>query len=334
MALSQSQKSLVLKARVLGSGPERITLDREVCAYLVGVIASDLDLLRDFPEFDGCFPAFFSNQPIESLRTDGTDFDTVVDRLFALNSDADSYFFCLASIHKRRMKFAKILRTQRLPRIEEVGPRGLLQFGSLSPAALTALMVWRKWLYDIDNRAAQETGYLFEPILAHAIGGAPASARQSPVKREDRPEEGRQVDCVFENSAYEFKIRVTVAASGQGRWREELQFPRDCRLSGYTPVLIVLDSTPSPKLSELQEAFDANGGESKIGEQAWQHLEMRAGPTMSRFLRNYVRGPINSLLCEAPQKLPSLHLSDSDGEIMITIGNERLILGNERSELD
>lgn len=167
MALSQAQKSLVLKARALGSGPERITLDREVCSYLVGVIASDLDLLSEFPEFGGCLPAFFSDQPIESLRTDGTDFDTVVDRLFALDSDADSYFFCLASIHKRRLKFARIQNTQRLPRVEEVGPRGLLQFGSLSPTALTALMVWRKWLYDIDNlsrlcrhvtRAAGQTG--------------------------------------------------------------------------------------------------------------------------------------------------------------------------------
>lgn len=334
MALSQAQKSLVLKARALGSGPERITLDREVCSYLVGVIASDLDLLSEFPEFGGCLPAFFSDQPIESLRTDGTDFDTVVDRLFALDSDADSYFFCLASIHKRRLKFARIQNTQRLPRVEEVGPRGLLQFGSLSPTALTALMVWRKWLYDIDNRAAQETGYLFEPILAYAIGGAPASSRQSPVKREDRPEKGRQVDCIFENSAYEFKIRVTIAASGQGRWREELQFPRDCRLSGYRPVLFVLDSTPNPKLTELQEAFDSNGGESKIGEQAWQHLEMQAGPTMTQFLRNYVKGPINSLLREAPQKLPSLHLSDSDGRIAIAIGDERLVLGGGGTRLD
>lgn len=334
MALSQAQKSLVLKARVLGSGSDRITLDRETCSYLVGVIASDLDLLGEFPEFGERLPAFFSDRPIESLRVEELDFDVVVDRLFDLDSDADSYFFCLASIHKRRLKFARLQRTQRLPHIEEVGPRGLLQFGSLSPAALAALLVWRKWLYDIDNRAAQETGYMFEPILAHAIGGAPASSKQSPVKREDRPEEGRQVDCVFENSAYEFKIRVTVAASGQGRWREELQFPRDCRFSGYMPVLVVLDSTPNPKLTELQEAFNANGGETHIGEQAWQHLESRAGLTMSRFLRKYVRRPINSLLHEAPQELPSLCLSVSGESIMLAIGNERLVLGSQRRTSD
>ena len=30
--------------------------------------------------------------------------------------------------------------------------------------------------------------------------------------------------------AYEFKLRVTIAASGQGRWKEELDFPSDCNL--------------------------------------------------------------------------------------------------------
>jgi len=41
----------------------------------------------------------------------------------------------------------------------------MLQYGQADPAALAVLLTWRKWIYDIDNRAAQETGYVFEPAL-------------------------------------------------------------------------------------------------------------------------------------------------------------------------
>ena len=73
------------------------------------------------------------------------------------------------------MKYANILRLQPIPTMDQVGPRGLLQYGSFSAEALTAFLLWRKWIFDIDNRAGQETGYLFEPIIAAAIGGTPAS---------------------------------------------------------------------------------------------------------------------------------------------------------------
>lgn len=325
MGLSQSQKTLIEKARVLGSGSDRFTLDHEICSYLVGVIAEDLGLIDKFPEFNGSVPGFYSTESIETLKS-SVQFSSVVARLFSEDENADTYFSCLANLHKRRLKYQRILRTQPLPTIEQVGPRGLLQYGSLSPRALTALLFWRKWIYDIDNRAAQETGYLFEPIIAHAIGGAPVSAKQSPVKREADAKKGRQIDCVVEQRAYEFKMRVTIAASGQGRWGEELQFPRECRLSGYTPVLVVLDPTPNPKLDELTKAFLSEDGEVHAGDEAWKHLDNMAGPTMSRFLEKYVRGPIESLLLEADQKLPDLHIGLTDNTISITMGDESLVI--------
>ncbi len=334
MALSQSQRTLIEKARVLGSGSDQFVLDREVCAYLVGVIASDLGLLDRFPEFGAGVAGFYTTSEIDKLRAKGVNFDVVVDRLFDLEDNADTYFSCLANLHKRRLKYLRILRTQPIPTIEQVGPRGLLQFGSLTPRALSALLFWRKWVYDIDNRAAQETGYLFEPIIAHAIGGAPVSSRQSPVTREGQANKGRQVDCIRDDRAYEFKMRVTIAASGQGRWGEELQFPRDCRLSGFTPVLIVLDPTPNPKLSELSKVFEADGGEVHAGEDAWVHLDNMAGATMSRFLENYVRVPIESLLHEADPRLPDLCFSMADHTINIQIGDERLIIERTPGETE
>ena len=131
--------------------------------------------------------------------------------------------------------------------------------------SLAALLFWRKWFFDIDNRAGQETGYLFEPIIANAIGGAPFGSKTSPIKRASDRKKGRQADCIREQQAYEFKIRVTIASSGQGRWQEELDFPVDCRTSGYTPILIVLDATPNPKLAQLEAAFVAQQGRGIYG---------------------------------------------------------------------
>ncbi len=326
MALTQSQRSLIEKARVLGSGTEGHMLSDEVCAYLVAVIVSDLDLGAKFPEIRLPPPGFFSTADIERLTLAGVKFEPLAERLFSLDSNADTYFACLANLHKRRLKYQRILRSQPIPTIDQVGPRGLLQFGSLTPRALGALLFWRKWLYDIDNRAAQETGYLFEPIIAYAIGGAPISAKQSPIKREGDEKKGRQVDCIRERRAYEFKMRVTIAASGQGRWGEELQFPRECRLSGFVPVLVVLDPTPNPKLAELTRVFLAESGEVYAGAKAWEHLDGLAGPTMAHFLETYVRGPIEALLEEASDALPELSLAMKDGTIIVSVGGEQLVI--------
>jgi hypothetical protein len=326
MALSQSQRSLVEKARVLGSGSAGLVLSDEVCTYLVAVIVSDLGLGAKFPEIPSHVPGFFSTADIERLLLSGARFEPLLERLLSLDRNADTYFACLANLHKRRLKYQRILRSQPIPTIDQVGPRGLLQFGSLTPRALGALLFWRKWLYDIDNRAAQETGYLFEPIIAYAIGGASVSARQSPIKREGDGSKGRQVDCIRERRAYEFKLRVTIAASGQGRWGEELQFPRECQLSGFVPVLVVLDPTPNPKLAELTKVFLEEGGEVYTGAMAWEHLDQLAGPTMARFLETYIRGPIEALLAEASDVLPELSLAMRDGTIVVSVGTEKLVI--------
>lgn len=254
-----------------------------------------------------------------------------------LEKDADAYFYCLATLHKARLKYERILQAQPVPTVEQVGPRGLLQFGSLSAAALTGLLLWRKWIYDIDNRAAQETGYVFEPIIAHAIGGVPTGAKNSPVKRGGR-NGGRQVDCVRESDkrAYEIKLRVTIAASGQGRWGEELEFPADARASGYTPVLVVLDSTSNAKLTELCAAFKEHGGETYVGPEAWKHLEEKSGATMAKFLDTYVLRPLKSLLDEAPEaaeRIPDLLLKAEDGRIIIQIGDEKLEIQRDEKEV-
>ncbi|MBI4492590.1 MAG: hypothetical protein HY690_07335 [Chloroflexi bacterium] len=326
MALTQSQRAIIEKARSLGGGKQGVALDGAACAFLVATIAHDLGLLDQFPEWPRGLPPLFAPGPVDQLRLPGQDFLDMFERLVALAPDADTYFACLAALHKSRLKYERILQGQPVPTIDQVGPRGLLQYGTVSARALAGFLFWRKWMYDIDNRAAQETGYLFEPIIAHAVGGASASAKRSPIRRQADPRSGRQVDCIRGERAYEIKLRITIAASGQGRWQEELSFPLDCRASGYTPVLLVLDPTPSPKLEELARAFVASGGEVHVGEAAWSHLEEMAGKTMGRFLRKYVREPIRLLLEGAPdgEELPELVLSITRTEFVATLYGEKL----------
>jgi len=336
MGLSKTQENIWQRSRAAGSGAQAVTLSDGACAYLIGVIAADLGLRESFPEIPGDLPGFFDRVDLAALQVDHPNPRALFERLVQLDDDADMYYACLASLHKARLKYESILETQPIPTIEQVGLRGLLQYGTLSPRALTALLFWRRWFFDIDNRAGQETGYLFEPIIAHAIGGTPVPAKRSPVKRHRNKSKGRQVDCLLEKRAYEVKIRVTIAASGQGRWREELDYPVDCRSSGYTPVLLVLDSTPNPKLSELERAFRAQAGEVYVGQDAWQHLNALAGRTMAKFLEKYVRAPIDQLVREATDQLPEMVATMDDASISITIGGEVLHIDRtpEPSEQD
>lgn len=334
MALTKSQATIWQKAKSLGSGAQAVKLNDGTCAYLIGTIAHDLGIAHRFPELPGDLTAFFADVPLGSLTVPNVLARPLFERLVASNRDTDTYFACLAALHKARLKYERILSTQPIPTLEQVGPRGLLQYGRLSGRALAGFLFWRKWFFDIDNRAGQETGYLFEPIIAYAIGGTPATAKRSPVKRHDNRSKGRQVDCILDEKAYEFKIRVTIAASGQGRWQEELDFPLDCRESGFQPVFVCMDGTPNPKLNALAQAFREHGGEVYIGDNAWRHLDELAGDTLSIFIEKYVRAPLQDLLAQADDGLPDFAASWSEEAIVVRIAGESLSIPREAAEPD
>jgi len=246
-----------------------IGLSTDQCTYLLLRIAEDLGQ-RQHLAHPGptTILEFFTAADPATLAVPGRDayeLEELFDELVRLVPNADIYFHCLSALQKRRLKYARILQYQPIPTILQVGPRGLLQYGNLSSRALSAFLFWRKWMFDIDNRAGQETGYVFEPIVVRSIGGTPAAAKNSPVRHRLNPEKGRQVDCILDGRAYEIKLRITIAASGQGRWGEEKDFPADCVASGYVPVLIVFDDTQADKLDELKTIFEAAGGEVYVG---------------------------------------------------------------------
>ncbi|PZV09904.1 MAG: restriction endonuclease [Leptolyngbya sp.] len=242
------------------------------------------------------------------------------------DNDFSLYIENLSALHRRRAKYKRILSRQPLPTMDQIGPRVLLEYRCCNVGLLAHWMVWRKWIYDIDNRSAQETGYLFEPILASCLGGEPVGARNSPIKRLDsegnQTLNGRQIDCLIpaNGTAYELKLRVTIAASGQGRFSEELSFPRESQVAGYRPILLVLDPNPSSRLAVLSEAFLMSGGEFYQGEDAWNHMEQQAGSVVSRFIEKYIKPAIQDIESIDISSIKSLTLAwDNNG---LTIASE------------
>jgi hypothetical protein len=290
LTLEQSRK--LSKARTLGQTRALpIYLEDWELAKLISVILSDLGsygLPCPTPQMPGPANGNYYNIVIIwfSQPEDIPDFIALYLECVGTIPDFEIYFENLCELHKRRRKYEMILAAQPLPTMLQVSSRTLLEFGVIAAPALASWVTWRKWFYDIDNRAAQETGYLFEPIIASALGGIPYGARNSPIKRVEDKDKGRQVDCIVDRDAYEFKLRVTIAASGQGRFGEEIDFARDCNSSGYTPILLVLDPTPSSRFDDLKAAFEQYNGRAYIGDDAWRHIETEAGPTMATFVEN------------------------------------------------
>jgi hypothetical protein len=354
--LTAEESKLLTKVMTLGAATDLpVVMTPSELAKLIGVVYGDLAMIAQlelaFPEMTTRIvpPQDYYAIP-DAWFTERIPLDKFAHiELLRLGiqqiPDFATYLRCLSELHKRRRKYAMILAAQPLPTMVQVSPRALIEYGRLDAEALASWLRWRKFFYDLDNRAAQETGYLFEPVLAAAIGGEPKSARDKVVQRTADRSKGRQVDCWKvgpdgQPLAYEFKLRVTIAASGQGRFGEELQFAEDCANSGALPILVVLDPTPNPRLHELQAAFEARGGLAYIGDAAWAHLEAAAGGVMATFIERYVRIPI-SVISDFEGEGDTKHLKLLDLEARLIAGNvvfkigphERLITRAEDKEL-
>jgi hypothetical protein len=321
-------------------------MNPEELAKVIALVAFDLrksaEMAEAFPHLwskIGTNSDYYALNPRWFTETSGTvsTYD-VVDLLNfgeSLDEDFLTYLKCLAELHKRRRKYGLILQRQPMPTMVQVSPRSLMEYGShFQPEALASWLTWRKFFYDLDNRSAQETGYLFEPILAAAIGGESKSAREKVVRRSQDSTKGRQVDCwkVLPDGtalAYELKLRVTIAASGQGRFSEELAFAEDCRTSGVKPVLVVFDPTENEKLTDLQAAYRRAGGDAYIGDEAWKHLESEAGPTMAAFIERYVRQPVRAVSDVAFGLLDLMARMEGDSLTLSVGGYERRIERHE-----
>lgn len=245
------------------------------------------------------------------------------------------YLKNLCDLYRRRYKYDKILQSQPFPTADQVAPRSLLEYGKCDDSLLATWLEWRKWFFDIDNRSGQETGYVFEPILASCLGGVPVSHTSSPVKRINesglKTSDGRQVDCYIQETkeVYELKMRVTIAASGQGRFKEELSFPQEAKASGLTPILVVFDETESALLTKLKAQFEKYGGKCFIGQAAWNMLYKKAGKEMSLFIRKYIYPPVQAMERFIDSNPHSIQTENHEGEIVISDNKHKYIISRK-----
>ncbi|MEA2903180.1 MAG: (cytosine-5)-methyltransferase 1 [Alphaproteobacteria bacterium] len=330
--LDVKTKKLITRAR---TAKPVIMSDREL-VRLVSVSLHDLqhsDLIPTFVKIPEATKSYY-DLPLSWFTQDETRPFAFPEFFLKCKERLENFeviFECLSELHKRRRKYNWILSAQPTPTMDQVARRGLLEYGVVGLPALTSWLMWRKWIYDIDNRSAQETGYLFEPILAASLGGISFGAKGSPVTRNGAGTEGRQVDCIVdagnEKLAYEFKARFTIASSGQGRFREELDFPADCKASGYKPILLVLDDTDNDKLRQLVKAFQDNGGEAHLGEAVWNHIAKRSGKEIANFVAKYVREPIVQIDKHSDALLDlKIIYRKEQREILVAIGNQEWLI--------
>lgn len=312
--LSLEQTRRITRARVLGRGSGRsVFLEDHCLARIIAIIERDVarrpvlnmmpDLARGTKPFFGMDVQEFE-EPIEV-----PDFNGLYIEACEKISEFETMFECLCELHKRRAKIQIIKSTQPMPDISQIGARALLEYGSMPSAALASIMVWRKFLYDLDNRIAQETGYLFEPLVAKALGGEAYDAQSSPIRRRDDASRGRQVDCIEDRNAYEIKMRISDAASGRGRIGEEMSFPSDCVASGYIPILLAFQSDNSHKVRDLVAKYEDLGGHAYIGKDAWDFLGEAAGETMMGFIEDYLLQIIGDVVeAHDPENLMQMSL--------------------------
>ena len=332
-------RNLYSKCKMHGTGEAQVVISDGELNALISIAVGDLGWLHSDLDIDRVdAPNEYYEIPMDWFDEQakvGVQVMRVIQSLkscFEKDNDFGLYIENLTALHRRRVKYRRILSSQPTPNMDQIGPRALLEYGACNTTLLANWMVWRKWIYDIDNRSAQETGYLFEPLLASCLGGEPVGSKNSPVRRLDsngRPtNQGRQIDCLVpsNNRTYELKLRVTIAASGQGRFGEELSFAEESQAAGFTPVLLVLDPTPSNRLTELSEKYLACGGAFYHGEEAWGHMEQEAGNVVSVFIEKYIKPAIQGIEEIEIGYPKSISLRWSDQEIEISDGASSYII--------
>ncbi|MGH2517474.1 MAG: hypothetical protein ACRDHP_17630, partial [Ktedonobacterales bacterium] len=151
----QSTRALITSARTLGGGALSFQLTDDELLRLCAVIAVDLgldSLVADFANPSELANGYYGTalvwfkQPVGIVR-----FETRFIQLQDAIEDFATYFKALCEVHKRRLKYQAILSYQAVPPLETIVPRSLLEFGLHSAETLASWLVWRKWLYDIDN---------------------------------------------------------------------------------------------------------------------------------------------------------------------------------------
>ena len=90
--------------------------------------------------------------------------------------------------------------------------------------------------------------------------------------------------------------------------------------TSHRPILIVLDPTPSKRLTELSQVFVNCGGEVYQGSAAWQHMAEQAGNIISVFIEKYIKPAIQNIEAVSIMNPHSLTLSWTNNKVVISNG--------------
>jgi len=121
--LDQRSKALITKARNLGGKGPTVNLQDHELLRLCAVIATDLknsELITTITSTEEIINGYYS-LPLEWFNQQVSKSIGFVDTFILLRQalpDFETYFTSLCEIHKHRVKFKRILETQRLPQLE------------------------------------------------------------------------------------------------------------------------------------------------------------------------------------------------------------------------
>ena len=93
------------------------------CVALLAITLADLGHEDAVPNTARSLPRFFQAHPVNSLRVEGIELESFYETALAADPDVDTYFLCLARLHKSRKKYERIVATQPLATMDQVGPR-------------------------------------------------------------------------------------------------------------------------------------------------------------------------------------------------------------------
>ena len=82
--------------------------------------------------------------------------------------------------------------------------------------------------------------------------------------------------------------------------------------------MLVLDPTPSDRLTELSNKFIECGGEFYQGDAAWQYMEQEAGDVNSVFIDKYIKPVIQNIEEVDINEIANITLSWSDELVSIS----------------
>jgi len=83
----------------------------------------------------------------------------------------------------------------------------------------------------------------------------------------------------------------------------------------------------------LKTEYAKYGGSAYIGNDAWKHIEDRAGTVMGIFVEKYVRIPLKEVDSSYNHLLP-IHLTNIGSEISVQIGTQTFPISRTRIAVD